>query len=83
MSALVDTVQACAVALLSGAVLHASDVTAGNGSVIDWREVKSGATLLEGGNAFDVAYLFVTVVGWYAAMLSLDPDSHAGTATAS
>jgi len=66
-SPLFETVQACAVALLGGAVLHASDVTAGNGVVIDWRVVKSGETIQNDGDAFDTAYLFVIVAGVEAA----------------
>lgn len=66
-SPLLEAVQACAVALLGGVVLHADDVTAGNGVVIDWREVKHGETLQNDGDAFDTAYLFVTVVGVEAA----------------
>jgi hypothetical protein len=64
-------VQAVAVALLSGLVLHAADVTAGNGSVIDWRAVKSGETVQEGADAFDTALLFVSLVGEEAAAGSL------------
>ncbi len=59
----VDVVQACAVALLQDRVLHASGVTAGYGKVVDWREVKSGETLLEGADAFDTARSFVAMVG--------------------
>src|ERR1700683_3007232 len=61
-------VRACCVALLAGAVLTASDVTAGNGSVIDWRAVRSGATLESGLDAFGTAQLFVAVVGVEDAM---------------
>ncbi len=49
--------------LARGEVLHRSDVTAGNGKVIDWRTVKSGEELMTDGDAFDVAYLFVSLVG--------------------
>ena len=56
-------VQACAVALLEGRILHASNVTAGNGKVIDWRTVRSGETLEANADAFDVAQLFVALVG--------------------
>lgn len=62
-STVFDTVRACAIVLLSGVVLHAENVTAGNGLVVDWREVKSGATILQGADAFDVAHMFVTLVG--------------------
>jgi hypothetical protein len=58
-----DATRACALVLLSGAVLHACDVTAGSGLVVDWRTVKSGETLSEGGDAFDTAHLFVMLVG--------------------
>ncbi len=34
-----------------------SDVTAGNGMVIDWRMTKSGETMREGADAFDAAHL--------------------------
>ena len=65
------TVQAVAVALLGGLVLHAANVTAGNGAVIDWRTVKSGETVQEGADAFDTALLFVTLVGEEAAVAAL------------
>lgn len=57
-----------AVAMLAGAVLQVSDVSAGNGKVIDWRTVRSGDTLQEGGDAFDTAQLFVALVGPDAAL---------------
>lgn len=69
-----EAVRACSIALLTGAVLHASDVTAGNGKVIDWREVRSGAELLADGDAFDVAHLFVTLVGEEAAHAAATRD---------
>lgn len=56
-----DNILQIAALILAGAVLHADNVTAGNGSVIDWRAIKSGETLLADGDAFDVAYLFVAV----------------------
>lgn len=69
MSKTVDAVRACSIALLAGTVLRAEDVTAGlDGSVIDWRTVKSGETIQAGGDAFDTAYLFVTLVGEEAAL---------------
>lgn len=71
MSALLNAVRACSIALLAGAILHASDVTAGNGKVIDWRTVKSGEELCPGGDAFDTAYLFVTLVGDEAALAAV------------
>lgn len=53
----------CAVALLGGRTLQASDVTCGGGFVIDWRYVRNGEVILRGGDAYDLAYLFVTEVG--------------------
>jgi hypothetical protein len=61
-------VRACALAVLSGAVLQMSGVTAGRGKVIDWREVKSGETIQEDADAFDTAQLFVALVGPEAAL---------------
>lgn len=49
--------------ILDGAVLHASDVTAGNGKVYDWRTVKCGELVDDGGDAFDQAMLFVALAG--------------------
>lgn len=63
-----EAVRACALALLGGAVLKACDVTAGRGSAIDWREVRSGDLVQSDGDAFDTAYLFVSMVGNVAAM---------------
>lgn len=71
---LFDAVRACSIALLSGTVLHACDVTAGNGKVIDWRTVKSGEELCPGGDAFDTAYLFVALVGSEAALAAATRD---------
>jgi hypothetical protein len=65
------TIQAVSVALLGGLVLHAANVTAGNGAVIDWRTVKSGSTVQEGADAFDTALLFVSLVGEEAAVAAL------------
>lgn len=59
----VDTVQAVAIAMLGGAVVQAAGVSAGNGKVIDWREVKSGWTMLDNADAYDTAQLFVDLVG--------------------
>lgn len=61
-------VRACSVALLAGVVLHASDVTAGNGAVIDWRTVRSGEFVQSGADAFDTAQLLVALVGPAAAL---------------
>ena len=71
MSESADTfaaVRACAVALLGGVVLQTRDVSAGNGTVIDWRSARCGETLQDGGDAFDVARLFVSLVGAEAAL---------------
>lgn len=65
------TIQAVSVALLAGLVLHAANVTAGNGAIIDWRTVKSGSTVQEGADAFDTALLFVSLVGEEAAVAAL------------
>ena len=56
-------VRACTLAIFRGAVLQASGISAGRGTVIDWRTVKSGETLAEGADAFDAAHLFVSLVG--------------------
>lgn len=70
-----DAVRACSIALLRGAVLRAEDVTAGlDGSVIDWRSIKSGETIQTDGDAFETAYLFVTLVGEEAAMAAAQRD---------
>ena len=53
----------CAVEILGGRILQADDVTAGRGFVIDWTTVRSGETLMEDGDAYDVAFLFVQLVG--------------------
>ena len=66
-----DTVLACSLALLRGHILNVDNVTARRGSVLDWRHVKSGETLMDGGTAFDVAYLFVQEVGVGAANLAV------------
>lgn len=56
-------VLACSAVLVRGGVLQASHVTAGNGLLIDWRTVLSGEALLVDADAFDVADLFVLLVG--------------------
>lgn len=62
--------------LLAGRVLHARDVTAGNGKVIDWRTVRSGDLVQEDADAFDTARLFVHLVGEdFAYMAALGPDT--------
>lgn len=67
-----EAVRACALAVLGGAVLQAEAVSAGNGRVIDWRTVKSGESVLEAADAYEVATLFVSLVGVEAAMASVD-----------
>ena len=69
--AFIAAVWACSVAILDGEILHASDVTAGNGLVIDWREVKSGEIMDKQGDSFDSAYLFVWLVGVDAAQMAV------------
>lgn len=68
-----ELTQAIAVDLLQGRVLQASKVSAGRGTVIDWRHVPSGETCLDGADAFDTASLFLALVGWGAAAMALDP----------
>jgi hypothetical protein len=63
--------QALAIALLQGEVLQVSEVTAGNGLVIDWRTVRCGETIITDGDAFDCAYLFLALVGDEAAERAL------------
>jgi hypothetical protein len=58
-----DTVFRCAAALLAGRVVQVGGVSAGMGTVIDWRTVRSGETLQSGGDAYDTARLFVALVG--------------------
>lgn len=67
-------VRACALALLAGAVLQTAGVSAGNGIVVDWREVKSGETLNTDGDAFDTAQLFVALVGPEAALAIVEGE---------
>ena len=67
-----SAVRACVIAILAGAILHAGNVSAGNGQVIDWRTVRSGETLQEGADAFDVAQLFVALVGPDSALRAID-----------
>jgi hypothetical protein len=64
-------IRAVSLALLAGLVLHAGDVTAGNGIIVDWREVRSGETKCEGFDPYDTAWLLVTLVGPEAALASL------------
>ncbi len=66
-------VRACTLALLAGFILHASNVTAGRGLVVDWRTVKSGEEL-QMGDPFDTAWLFVAIVGPEAALGSLEVE---------
>ena len=69
-----EAVRACALAMLAGATLQIDDVTAGRGMVIDWRTVRSGETLQEGGDAFDTAQLFVSLVGEETAARAVASD---------
>ena len=69
-----NLIAAVSAALLGGRVLNVREVTAGNGSVIDWREVRSGETIIEGADAYDVATTFVGLVGWGAAARVLDGE---------
>ena len=68
MSRRYDAVRACALAMLGGAVLQTCDVSAGRGLVVDWRIVKSGEAMLSEADPFDVADLFVALVGPEAAL---------------
>ena len=56
-------VRICTLAIFRGAVLQASGISAGRGTVIDWRTVKSGETVAEEVDPFDAAQLFVALVG--------------------
>ncbi len=69
-----SAVRACAIVLFAGAVLHAADITAGNGIVVDWRTVKSGEELATQADPFDTAWLFVALVGPEAALAALDGE---------
>jgi hypothetical protein len=62
-----EAVRVCALALLAGAVLQISDVSAGHGLLVDWRTTRCGEELLVGADAFDTAQLFVALVGPEAA----------------
>lgn len=68
MNETLEAVSACAVAMLAGAVLQTSGISAGRGLVMDWRSVKSGETLQQDADAFDTAQLFVALVGPDAAL---------------
>jgi hypothetical protein len=67
-------VRACVIVLLTGAVLQVMGVSAGNGIVIDWRTVRCGEVLVTCADAFDVAQLFVALVGPDAATLAASRD---------
>lgn len=78
----VDTftaIRACALVLLTGAVLQAESpegaVTAGKGSIIDWRTVRCGETIQTESDPFDTAQLFVALVGPDAALLAANRDA--------
>ena len=65
---------AASIRILGGEVLQTSGISAGRGRVIDWRSVRSGEELLEGGDAFDQAALFVALAGEEAAAALLERD---------
>jgi len=69
-----ELISAISVALLGGRIFNTRNVTAGNGSVIDWRTVKSGETIIDGADAYDTAVAFVGLVGWGAAARALDAE---------
>ena len=77
MSADYQTIRAIALVLLTGAVLHARDplgsgvVTAGRGTIVDWRTVPSGVTVAERLDAYDTAAMLVSLVGGEQAVLAL------------
>jgi hypothetical protein len=58
-----DVIRHVAAELLLGRIIHCGDVTCGNGSLTDWRTVKSGNLLLKNADAFDCARLFTKLVG--------------------
>ena len=70
-----SAVERCAVLLLGGVILSASDVTVGRGWLIDWRMVPSGEALLSDADTFDQAYLFVAMVGPAAAIEAVEARS--------
>ncbi len=72
------TTAAISAVLVQGATLHACNVTAGGGLVIDWRTVKGGDTVISEADAFDVARMFIALVGEEQALKSvrrLDEDA--------
>lgn len=73
-----NAVDLCAAAILGGRVLQAEGVSAGNGIVIDWRAVRSGEATT--GDVFDVARVFVALVGDDAAIAALKNENSAGAA---
>lgn len=78
MTTTFEAVRACSIVLLAGVILHAGDLTAGNGLLVDWRTVRCGETLLESADAFDVARLFVALVGEEAAFTAATRDRDLG-----
>lgn len=78
-----DEVFEAAVAILRGDVLQSHEVSAGRGKVIDWCDVRSGETILEG-DVFDQAYLYVAITKARAAgppefwIRWTDPDGKTG-----
>lgn len=75
-----SAVRACSIAILAGSTLQTENVSAGNGMVVDWREVPSGVTLLFDTDAFDTANLFVDLVGFEAAFLAATRDRYVAPA---
>lgn len=68
-------ISACARAILAGAVIHAGNVTAGRGRLIDWRIEPCGVEILSGADAFDQAQLLVAIVGAEVVLASLSLEA--------
>jgi hypothetical protein len=58
-----EHVKEAAARILAGEVLQAGSVSAGRGLVIDWRTIRSGEIVDDGGDSFDQAHLFVALAG--------------------
>ena len=56
--------------LVLGRTLHSDGVSVGRGRLIDWRVTRAGDILLGGADAYDLANLFVALVGPDAARKS-------------
>ena len=69
-----DAVFKCSVALYKGHVLQVNNVSVGNGALIDWRYVKSGDTLMENADEFDLAHYFVHLVGPSKALEAVEKE---------